>query len=52
MNTYERDLEDGTLQIVQFESDPGKSTPQWRLVGSKPVEEPKKCCGKAKRKRK
>ena len=31
MKDYIRDLEDGTVQRVSFESDPGVSTPQWRL---------------------
>jgi hypothetical protein len=31
MKFYIRDLEDGTVQRVAFEEDPGKSTPQWRL---------------------
>ena len=31
MKTYIRDLEDGTIQTVDFEDDPGKSIPQWRL---------------------
>ena len=33
--TYIRDLEGGTVQEAVFESDPGKSTPQWRLKGAK-----------------
>ena len=35
MTLYVRDLEDGTEQIVDFEDDPGKSIPQWRLVAPK-----------------
>ena len=31
MKNYIRDLDDGTVQRVKFENDPGVSTPQWRL---------------------
>jgi hypothetical protein len=31
MKHYIRDLDDGTVQRVQFADDPGVSIPQWRL---------------------
>jgi hypothetical protein len=48
---YIRDLEDGTVQRANFEDDPGKSTPQWRLESAKKPSPKKKAAPKKKAKK-
>lgn len=53
MKTYIRDLDDGTVQRVEFAEDPGKSTPQWRLDDTprNPPETPDHSSAKQRRKK-